>query len=186
MTTCRPASAAIGAPWRGRRKRLDDLLGLTHPPGPGLAAGLISAVGTDDANAVGFERCEVAPGGRGVPHGLVHGGRDVYRGPRGQDQRAEQVVGEARSHAGQAIGGGRRDQHQICPACELDVAHVGLGGRIPERVANGSARDRLQRGCRHEPVGAGRHHDLHVRAGLAEKSHEAGCLVRRDAARDPE
>ena len=37
-----------------------------------------------------------------------------------------------------------------------------------------------------KPVGAGRHHDLHVRAGLAEKSHEAGCLVRRDAARDPE
>ncbi len=69
---------------------------------------------------------------------------------------------------------------------ELDVAHRRLARRIPERVADLTTRDRLERQRRDELPRARGHHHLDLRTELAQATHQVGTLVGRDPAGDTE
>ena len=145
----RPAErAAVLMPTSPLLERGDDLHRLAHATGAGFAFGQRAVVGADHRHAALAQRGDVGLRGRVQPHAVVHRRRHRDRCGRRQAQRADQVVGEAVRELGQRVGGGRRDHDAVGPARQFDVAHRGLGGRVPQRGPHRPARTRPGRWSR--------------------------------------
>ena len=69
-----------------------------------------------------------------IPHLRVHGGRDEHRLVGGKQHRRGKIVGAAFGHAGEDIGGRRRDHDQVGLARKADVPDVVLVLPVEESV----------------------------------------------------
>ena len=112
---------------------LEQFLGLEHAAVADLAAGPSPAAGP--STVAPSARCAEVALRAGCAHisrfiaGATSSGQRVDR-PR-QAQEAEQIVGAAVQQLGDEVGAGRRDEHRIGLAREVDVRHVVGRSRIP-------------------------------------------------------
>ena len=166
------------------RRRAGDGCGLRHTTGPQVTAGLLSAIGVHDMHAARAQCCDIADGGRVAPHLLIHGRGQQFGGGCGQRHGAEQLVRAPRRQPRQAIGRGRRDEQQVGPTGELDMAHTALGLRVEEAVVHGVTGQSLERQRRNKLLRAARHQHAHFGPPLLQSAHEFGGLVGRDATTD--
>ena len=117
------------------RRRFEQARGelgrFPHPTHADLAAGLIAGVGAEDPDTAADQGGDVGAGGLIVPHDAVHGRRQHHGRLRGEAERCQEVIGEARRQASHEIRTGRGDEHDLGPARQLDVAHRGFRRRIP-------------------------------------------------------
>ena len=68
-----------------------QILGFGHASGPLISARLITAVGPNDAAAVGFKSYQISLHSRVLEHLLVHGRCNAHRGGAGQVQCAQKI-----------------------------------------------------------------------------------------------
>jgi hypothetical protein len=168
------------------RDRVQDRHGLGHPSGAGLAAGHVTSVRPDEADAVGLEGRHVAAGRGMGPHHRVHGGCGEHGLVGGEQGGRGEVVGMAVRHLGQKVGRGRGHDHEIGLAGQPDMAHFGLVGERKEVGVDlllGEAGDR-ERGDE-LAAGASQNHPK-GEAPLAAPPDKLEHLVGRDAAADDE
>jgi hypothetical protein len=129
--------------------------------------------------AVGHHLRQVALGGRVGPHLAVHGRRQKQRAVRqrpGQAQQASSLVGPALRQPGDEIGTGRRHQHGVGLARQVDVRHaVGLA-RIPLAGVDRPAGQRLHRHRRDELRGRLGHHHLHLAPAFTSSRTSSAAL----------
>ena len=111
------------------------------------------------------------------------GQRSIGRARQSSDSRSD---ASAVQEPGDEVGAGRRDQHGIGFAREVDVRHVVGLARVPLARVDGAVRERLQRHCGDEVLGGLGHHDLHGRSRLDHRARQLGRLVAGDAARQAE
>ena len=134
-----------------------------------------------------FRRGDVGLGRGVLPHADVHRRGDHHRLVGGEQQGGGEVVGDARGHLGEEVGGGRADQHQIGGA-----ATAGCGPSRP-RPSNPTARCRpgfrpARRGssavtkCAPPAVSTG----VTSCPALRARADQLGGLVGRDSAADDE
>ena len=161
-----------------------DRLGLQHPARPHLAARLVAFTGTQHRHTPVEQRQHVRPGRARVPHLPVHRRREHQRRGRRQAQGGEEIVGEPVGEPREHVGGGRRDEHQICPPGELDVAHPGLGLLVEQLAVHRVGGERLEGQRGHELPGRRGHHDPHLEIPVPQPSNQVGSFVGRDAAGD--
>ena len=109
--------------------RGEDLGRLGHAAKPDLAAGQLAGAGADAQDAARGEGREVGLGCRVGPHLRVHRRGDQHRFVRGEKRRRGEVVGHARRHPGDQVGGRRRNDDQVGFAREADVTHLALVGQ---------------------------------------------------------
>ena len=126
----------------------------------------------------------VALHGRLFPHFAVHGRRQQHRAGETQQQRAEQIVGQAVGGFGQQIGRGRRDAQQLATLCQLDMCSQRMLVLIERVLEHRSAGERGKRGRADELPGGGGHDHRHAGAGLHQLAHQRGGFIGRDAAAD--
>jgi hypothetical protein len=158
---------------------------LEHPPVADFAAGLVAAARAEHGRAVAAQLADVALRRRMRPHLAVHRRRDQQRAALdrpGQAEQREQVVGAAVQQLGQEVGAGRRDEHRVGFAREVDVRHAVRLAPVPLAAVDVAVRQRLQRRRGDEVLGGLGHHDLHRRTGLDQLAHQLGRLVAGDAA----
>ncbi len=165
---------------------LDEGLGLEHAPRAELAARLIALGRPPHVAAVAAQLLDVAARGGRFPHAVVHRRRQGDRRRRGEAGRGQQIVGEPGRETREEVGARRRDQEEIRPPRELDVAHRGLGGGVEQVVAHRAAGERLEGQRPDELHRRGGRDDLDLRAALAESADELRGFVRRDAPRHAE
>ena len=153
--------------------------------------------GRDDGRTAFAEGVEVAPGRRVGQHVGVHRGRDEGRGPDGEVEGGEEVVGEAERQAGDDVGGGGGHHEDVGLLGERDVADaaggVGSGGvgRFGGGVGKQVFEDRLagdggERERGDELAGGAGQDDLDPEAALPEGPHQVRRLVGPDAPGDAE
>ena len=160
----------------------DDGCGLEEPSRAPLAARLLAGIRPLDVDAAAAQPRDILLRPRMRPHHAVHRGCEHERRLGGETDRAQQIVSESASHAGDEIRACGCDEHQLGPPGKLDVSHRSLGGLVPQIAAHGSPRDRLESERRDEATRTSGHHDLHLRAALAQPPHQIRRLVGRDAA----
>ena len=130
-------------------------------------------------------------------HVGVHRGRDEGRGPDGEVEGGEEVVGEAERQAGDDVGGGGGHHEDVGLLGERDVADaaggVGSGGvgRFGGGVGKQVFEDRLagdggERERGDELAGGAGQDDLDPEAALLEGPHQVRRLVGPDAPGDAE
>ena len=126
-----------------------DLLGLGQPAGTAVRAGEPARRRFEDDGAAAAQSGDVFDGGRVQPHLGVHGGREQHRTTRGQQRRGQQVIGAPGDGAGQQVGGGRSDDHQIGLLADAHVRH--LVDVVEDAGVHGLAGERLEGGGPDEP-----------------------------------
>ena len=119
-------------------------VGLPHAADADLAAGLIAGRGPQNADAARFQDADIGLGRLVGPHHAVHRRSEHDRRLGGDTERGQQIVRAAAREPRNEIGGGRRDQHELRPAGELDVAHGGFRGLVPQSDAGRSAGNGLK------------------------------------------
>src|SRR5690606_6829873 len=117
-----PAGGAAGQHVPGD---LEQLGGLGQPPGAGVPAGEAPGGRFDDDGAAGPQGRHVRLGRGVLPHLGVHRGGEHDGAARGEQRVGEQVVGEPGGGAGEQVGGGGGDEHQVRLLPEPDVRDVG-------------------------------------------------------------
>jgi hypothetical protein len=161
-----------------------DVVRFHHAAFAGLAAGLAAAVRTEHVHAARAQLRDVGLG-RGVgPHLPVHRRRDRHRRRARKTQCRQQVVGHPMRKVRDEIGRGRRDDDQVGPARQLDMAHRTLCVLVPQVAAHLATGNGLERQRRNELARAGGHHDLYLGAALDQAAHQVRALVGGDAAGD--
>ena len=85
---------------------------------------------------------------------------------------------------GDQVGGGRRDDHEVGGARQLDMAHLGLVGQVEERAVDRVAGEGGDGERRDELGAAGGQDRRHRGAGLLQQADELEALVGGDAAAD--
>ena len=180
MTILRPFKRLHAQPARLLEQRSGDLVRLEHSPGARLAARLIARRRAQESHAARFEQRAIRLHGRVRPHRLVHRRRQHDRRRRGEANCREQVAAETGRQRAQEVRRGGSDDDDIGPARELDVAHRGFRGRIPEVVAHTPPGHGLERQRADELARATRHDDLHFAATIDEAANELGrsCTLR--------
>ena len=128
----------------------------------------------------------VGLGGRVAPHGLVHGRGDGDGGVGGQYQGGQQVIGDALGQACDQVGGGRRDQHQVGPFGQLDMAHGGFSCRVEQVQVNRVAGQRLHGQWGNELTATAGHDHAHFGALVQEPANQFCALVGGNAAANAE
>ncbi|MNF46739.1 hypothetical protein D3C84_279140 [compost metagenome] len=138
---------------------LGQFLGFQHAAEADVATGLAAGGRAEQAQAALGEEFQVGLGRRVAPHGLVHGRGQGHGGVGGQHQGAQQVVRHALGQARHDVGGGRRDQHQVGPAGQLDMPHGRFGGGVEQVKVHGVPGEGLE-GQRGDELAAalGHHH----------------------------
>jgi hypothetical protein len=159
-----------------------DVLRLEHSTGAILATRLLADGGTQHLHAARNERRDVRTSGGGGPHLLVHRRGDRDRCPRRKTRGGQEIVGEPMRKPRQKGGAGRRDEDEICPASELDMAHGRFRRSVPKRRPYGSAGECLEGERRDEFARPGRQNHLHVRTPHPQSSDEIRRLVGGNAA----
>ncbi|MNG83339.1 hypothetical protein D3C79_420600 [compost metagenome] len=163
---------------------LHQFEGIQHPARAHVAAGLAAGVRPPQQDATAGQGIEIGLGGGVAEHLLVHGGRqrDGCRG--GQAEGGQQFIRHAGGQARHQVGAGGRDQHQIGPLCQLDVAHARLGGRVQQAVGDRVAGDGLQGQGSDELLGGAGHHHPHLGPLIFQAAYQLGTLVGGDPATD--
>jgi hypothetical protein len=133
-----------------------------------------------------LQELSVGLGGRVAPHGLVHGRGDGDGSVGGQDQGGQQVIGDALRQAGDQVGSGRGDQHQIGPFGQFDMAHGGFGGRVQQIQVNRVAGQGLHGQRGDELTTAAGHDHAHFGALVEKPANQFCALVGGNAAADAE
>ena len=161
-------------------------LGLRQLAAAHVLAGQKAAGGLDDAEAVFFQGGNVILGDGVFQHGGIHGRGDQLAALGGQDCGGQHIVRDAVGELGNDIGGGRGDQDEVRRLGKGDMVDIVL--KIPGEGIHhaavvgqglkGQGRDELGRVFRHD--------DVDVRPCLAESAGDAGHLIGRDAAGDPQ
>ena len=157
-----------------------------HPPGTEFPAGHRAFVGIHHRDARLPQPVSIALGRVVFPHLHIHRRNGQHRLVGSEDQRSRQIVGNARRHFRQHIGGGGAYDHQVGLAAELDMAHLDLVLEIEQR---GIDLVLAQRGERHrgdELLAAFGQHTGHLAARLADQADKLARLVGRDAPADDE
>ncbi len=129
MTTRRPARSC-GATSARAAAAMSSRVG--QPARPRVGAGEPAHRGLEHVHPAVPQRRHVGPGGGVPPHLGVHRGSHQHRARHGEQRRGQQVVAQPGRRAGQQVGGGRGDDHQL-----------GLDGRA--RRARRPARRRRRR-----------------------------------------
>ena len=166
--------------------RVPDRFRLGQAAGAVFAAGHRAFVGLHHLDPRLAQPGHVALRGGVLPHAHVHR-RDCHDRLVGrEDQRGREIVGDARRHLGEQVGGRRADHNQVGLAAQLDVPHFGFVLEVPQRGI-----DRLfgERGERHrgdELLPALGHNAGHRSARFADQPHQFARFVRCDAAADDE
>ena len=145
-------------------------------------AGQLPALGRDDGKAVLFKRADVVLGDGVFQHTGVHGGRHQFRAPRRQHGGGEHIVGDAVSHLGDDVGGGRGHQDDVRLFGQLDVGHFKL--EIPVEGVHHAlvAGQRLKGDGRDELGGVAGHDDLDVGPPFFQRAGHPGHFISGDAA----
>ena len=162
-------------------QRRDDLRRFAHAARAALAAGLRALGGADEAQAARGEQRTVVTRRRMRPHDMVHGRRQQQWCAGRQAQGGQQVGGEAGGEFGHHIRRGRGDDHEVRPARELDVAHGGLGLRVPEVLAHRLAGDGLEHRGRDHAGGAAGHDHAYLGTLVTQAADDIRALVGGDA-----
>eukprot|EP01132_Coremiostelium_polycephalum_P020831 gene20832-biopygen11637 len=160
--------------------------GFEHAAHAHVAAGLAAGGRAENLEAAALQELGVGLGGRVAPHGLVHGRGDRDGGVGGQYQGGQQVVGNALGQAGDQVGGGRGDQHQVGPLGQLDVAHGGFGRRVQQVEVNRVAGQGLHGQRGDEFTAATGHDHAHFGALVEKPANQLCALVGGNAAADAE
>jgi hypothetical protein len=183
-------TGSIGSSVGGLREEVldggGDGLGLAHASAPDLAAGKVARVRSEHGDAVGAEARDVAPGRGVVPHLRVHRRADHHRLVGRQQHGGGKVVGKARGHLCDQVGGRRRDDHEIGLARQPDVAHLGLVGQREELGEDLVAGKRRGGQGRDELLGAVGHDAAHGGLPLPQRADQLQRAVGGDAAGDDE
>ena len=170
-----------------RQQALDgvgDFFWLRHAAGPEFVAGHGAVVGPDEMDAALLQGLDVGDGRRMGPHAYVHRRRRQHRLVGGEQHGRGEIVGQARRHARQDVGGRRRHHQQVGIARELDVAHLAFVGQREHVAVDAIFGQSLQRQRRDE-FGAGLgQHAAHRSTAFAQAADELERLEGRDAPRD--
>ena len=130
---CSDEEALAGQVAAGREQALDlfdDRLDLRQAALAALPGGERARFGLEDRHAPLAQRGDIGGDGDVVPHAAVHGGGHEDGAPRGQQERGEEVVGDAVGGLGEDIGRGRRHHEGVRP---LGQRHV-FDGLVALRV----------------------------------------------------
>ena len=139
---------------------------------------------TDDGDASRPQPLQVGLGlGAGV-HLVVHRRRDQHRCGAGEQQRGEDVVGQALRHAGDEMRGGRRHDDEMGVLRQADVRE--RPSRLPEGGQDRAPGQRLECGGADELGGAAGEDDVHPGSGLGQAAGEQAALIAGDPARHAE
>ncbi len=166
------------------RNRLPDRLRLGQPARAIFAARHRPFVRVQHRHPVIAQSRDIAPRGGMIPHAHVHRGHGDHRLVGRQQQRGRQIVGDPRRHLRHQVGARGANHHQIRLAAQLDVAHLGLVLKIPQRGIDRLFGQRRQRHRCHELLPALGHDAGHLAAALADQPHQLARFIRRDAAAD--
>jgi hypothetical protein len=167
--------------------RLDDVGRLGQPPGPGPAAGEEAVARPDHLRPDGVDQAaDVRLGERVAPHVDVHRRGEQERRPGREEDGGHRVVRHAGGHAGEEVGRGGGDDHQIGAIGHPDVPDLGLLTQVEEVGQDRASRQGLEGQLADELAGRGGHHDLDLGARLDQEADQLGRLVRRDAPADGE
>ncbi|MNE01545.1 hypothetical protein D3C80_939890 [compost metagenome] len=159
---------------------------LEHTAQADIAAGLAAGSRAEDFQIAALQQFQVGLGGRVAPHGLVHGRGQGNRSVGGQYQGCQQVIGDALGQARDQVGGGRRDQDQVGPLGQLDMAHGGFRSRVKQVHVHGVPGQGLHGQGGYEFTAATGHDHAHFGAVLEEPANQFGALVGGNAAADAE
>ena len=159
---------------------------LEHAAHADVAAGLAAGRRSEHLEATALQQLSVRLGRRIAPHGLVHGRGDGDGGICGQYQGGQQVIGNALGQAGDQVGGGRGDQHQVGPFGQFDMAHGGFGRRVQQVQVNRVPGQGLHGQRRDELTAAAGHDHAHFGALVEEPADQLCALVGGNAAADAE
>ncbi len=96
-------------------------LGLRHFSGTDVTAGEISAGGLDHLIAEALQLLQVVLDDGIEEHLGVHGGGDDLMAGAGHDSGGQHVVGQTVGNLADDVGGGRGDEHHICPFSKGNV-----------------------------------------------------------------
>ena len=165
---------------------LRQVSGFEHTAQAHVATGLAAGRGAEHFEATVLQESGVGLGRRVAPHRLVHGRGDGNGSVGGQYQSGQQIVGDALGQAGDQIGGGRGDQHQVGPFRQLDMAHGCFGGRVEQIQVNRVAGQGLHGQRGNELTAAAGHDHAHLGALVEEPANQLGALVSGNAAADAE
>ena len=89
------------------------------------AAGEVAGVGGEDSDAAPLaERGDVLLCHGVVPHSVIHGGGDEYRGARGKRRARQKIIGKPQGDFGERVGGAGGDDHDVCRLGEADMFWV--------------------------------------------------------------
>ena len=138
------------------------------------------------SHAVGLELRDIALGRGVLPHAHVHRRRDDDRLVGRQQQRRREIVGDARGHLGEQIGGRRADEHEVGRAAKLDVADLDLVLQLPQRGVDLAFGERAEAHRRDEMLAAFGQHGRDLVAGFLEQPDELERLVCGNPAADDE
>ena len=166
------------------RGGLGEFVGLEHAAHADVAAGLAAGTGAEQTNAAFEQQFAIGLCGGVGPHGLVHGWCQGDRGIGRQHHGGQQIIGDALRQAGHEVGGGRRDQHEVCPASQFDVPHGRFRRGVEQVQVDGMAGERLQGEGGDELAPALGHHHPDFGAMVAQAADQFGALVGGDAAAD--
>ena len=156
-------------------------VGFPHAPGADLTARLVAGRGAEKAYAARDQRGDVRLRRLVGPHDAIHGGSDDDGRLGREAKRRQQIVGASACQTRDQVRTCGRDEHELGPACELDVAHGRFRALIPEVGAYGTTRHRLECHGRHEFPRGLSHDDLYLGAALDQPAHQIGTLVGRNA-----
>jgi hypothetical protein len=129
---------------------------------------------------------DVGPHQRVIQHLGVHGRTEEHRRAAGHDRGRQQIVGQPMPDLPDQVRGGGRQHDEIHALPEIGVDDARRAVRSPQRAPDRGLADHLERQLADEFSARIRKHHTHVRAGLAEPSHQLRRLVRRDATPDPQ
>ncbi len=165
---------------------LGQVVGLQHAAQADIATGLAAGSRAEDLQATALQQLGIGLGGRVAPHGLIHRRGDGDDGIGGQHQGGQQIVGNALGQAGNQVRGGRRDQHQVGPLGQLDMAHGGFGSRVQQVEVDRVPGERLHGQRGNEFTAAPGHDHAHFGALVEESANQLRALVGGNAAADAE
>ena len=118
------------------------------------------------------------------PHLLIHGRGNGDGGASGQAQGGEQVVAVAMGQASHEIGGRGGNQHQVCPAGQLDMAHGRFGGGVQQGGVHRVAGEGLHGQRGDEFTGALGHDHPHLCAHILQPAHQISGFIGGNTAGD--
>jgi hypothetical protein len=118
------------------------------------------------------------------PHAHVHRRRRQHGLVGRQQQRGRQIVADPGGHLRQDVGGGRRDDDQVCAARQFDMAHLALVGQREQVAVDLGLGQRLQCQRRNELRARLRQHAGDTAIATTQQADQLRDLESRDAARN--